>query len=58
MNNFSMSLADELELLYEMCAFEKYIYNRDDWCSFLTDTDRKIMEYRQDIQVMADHRLR
>ena len=42
---------DELELMYEMCAFERYIYNRTDWCDFLTDSDRKIMEYRADLEV-------
>ena len=42
---------DELELMYEMCAFEKYSFNRTDWCNFLSDNDRKIMEYRADLEV-------
>ena len=37
--------------MYEMCAFEKYTFNRTDWCRFLIDNDRKIMEYRSDIEV-------
>ena len=42
---------DELALMYEMCAFERSIYNRTEWCDFLKDSDRKIMEYRADLEV-------
>ena len=44
-------IVGEIELMYLMCAFERYSFNRDDWCNFLNDNDRKIMEYRADLEV-------
>ena len=34
-----------------MCAYEKYINNNEFWCSLMTDADRRVLEYGQDLEV-------
>ena len=43
---------DEVYLAYELCAYEKYLYDRVSfWCDLLTDEDRMVLEYGQDLEV-------
>ena len=46
-----MFVLDEVYLLYEMCAYEKYIYNNSRWCNLMSDADRRVLEYGQDLEV-------
>lgn len=45
--------SDEVYLIYELCAYDNYIYHQISfWCDLLTDDDRDVLEYGQDLEVM------
>ncbi|XP_053393575.1 multiple inositol polyphosphate phosphatase 1-like [Mercenaria mercenaria] len=42
---------DDITIINELCAHEKAIFNEDAvWCNLLTDEERRILEYRSDIE--------
>ncbi|XP_060586938.1 multiple inositol polyphosphate phosphatase 1-like [Ruditapes philippinarum] len=42
---------DDVYQIYELCAYESYIFNDNmTWCKLLTDEDRILLEYGQDIE--------
>lgn len=47
--NFSLT-DDDVYQIYELCSYEKYIYEETTWCDLLTDADRQVLEYGQDIE--------
>lgn len=48
----SYIITDDVYLIYELCAYDKYIHNRTSfWCDLLSDDDRDILEYGQDLEV-------
>lgn len=39
-------------VIYELCAYDRYIQDKISfWCDLLTDNERQILEYGQDIEV-------
>ncbi|XP_045211715.2 multiple inositol polyphosphate phosphatase 1-like [Mercenaria mercenaria] len=42
--------AGELKLIYFWCTFEMIILEKDDWCHLLTDEDREVIEYHNDLK--------
>ena len=47
-----INIAGELKLIYFLCTFEMIILEKDDWCQLLTDEEREILEYHNDMKVM------
>ncbi|XP_053393574.1 multiple inositol polyphosphate phosphatase 1-like [Mercenaria mercenaria] len=47
--SFSLT-EDDVYQIYEMCAYETYIFNDMTWCKLLTDDERKVLEYGQDLE--------
>jgi len=51
-NRCMLSILDDIYLIYELCAYDKYLMNQTSfWCSLLTDEDRLVLEYGSDIEV-------
>ncbi|XP_045212929.2 multiple inositol polyphosphate phosphatase 1-like [Mercenaria mercenaria] len=47
--NVSLTVGD-VKMIYRLCATELAIRNNADWCSLLTDADRDVLEYDNDIK--------
>ena len=47
-----VAFAGELKLIYFWCTFEMIILEKDDWCHILTEEDRQIIEYHNDLKVI------
>ena len=47
----TVSVSGELKLVYFLCTFEMIIFERDDWCQLLTDEEREILAYHNDLKV-------
>ncbi|XP_053392475.1 multiple inositol polyphosphate phosphatase 1-like [Mercenaria mercenaria] len=47
--NVSLTVGD-VKILYMLCATELAIMSNADWCSLLTDADREVLEYDNDIK--------
>ncbi|KAK3089791.1 hypothetical protein FSP39_006564 [Pinctada imbricata] len=41
---------DEIRVLYELSGIEIGTYNKTDWSTILTDNDREILQYREDLE--------
>lgn len=41
---------DDVYQIYELCAYEAYIYGETMWCDLLTDAERQVLEYGQDLE--------
>lgn len=39
-------------IVYKLCAYDRFIKNEVSfWCDLMTDEDREVLEYGQDIKV-------
>ncbi|KAL3876305.1 hypothetical protein ACJMK2_034168 [Sinanodonta woodiana] len=41
---------DEVELIYQMCPYDRTCFSRNDWCSMLSDDEKDIMGYLKDLE--------
>lgn len=46
---FSLS-EDNVYQIYEMCAYETYMFTDMTWCKLLSDEERRVLEYGQDLE--------
>ncbi|XP_052768052.1 multiple inositol polyphosphate phosphatase 1-like [Mya arenaria] len=42
--------AGDLKLIYFWCTFEMIIIGKDDWCHLMTDEEKEVMEYHNDLK--------
>lgn len=42
--------ADDVEAMYDACAFEHGVYRSSPWCAVFSDDDIKVMEYYEDLR--------